>query len=359
MAGFVATIQVPAAQAVWRADEVPHLTADALYRFVPEPDPMVAKTELRRMTSAEHRNGTPGRHLTARELARMDRKCRVAGLGALPDERQYSQWGEYLEICNDDAEARGWLVALIPPRDPHLAERLAWVIAAEEHRKLLQAAIASGQIHARMAGTLVPATPGAANLQRLVLLREGLEQFAARLAIRVVDEQAEVDFMWGFVTEQLAMTSGRRARLLLEGMKKIERASQTVPRSITVDGRQFAVAEDLLERLELLPNVDSALLDLTNPQAERAPTTATATNATAETQKRASQSAEREARQDARLAHCEARGLVFDVDPLRPLPYGIAKAAASLVPAITRQSLSTDVRAALRRRFERERNGKG
>ena len=72
-----------------------------------------------------------------------------------------------------------------------------------------------------------------------------------------------------------------------------------------------------------------------------------------------SQAAEKQAREDARLAHCEAVGLVFDMDPLRPLPYGIAKAAESLDPPITRQSLSTDVKASLRRRFERVRNGKG
>ena len=74
---------------------------------------------------------------------------------------------------------------------------------------------------------------------------------------------------------------------------------------------------------------------------------------------KASQAAEKQAREDARLAHCEAVGLVFDMDPLRPLPYGIAKAAESLDPPITRQSLSTDVKASLRRRFERVRNGKG
>lgn len=86
---------------------------------------------------------------------------------------------------------------------------------------------------------------------------------------------------------------------------------------------------------------------------------AEAKQATADIPTKASQAAKREARQDARLAHCEARGLVFDKDPLRPLPYGIGQAAASHVPPLTRQSLSTDIRAALRRRFERERNGKG
>lgn len=74
---------------------------------------------------------------------------------------------------------------------------------------------------------------------------------------------------------------------------------------------------------------------------------------------KASRAAEKEARQDGRLAHCEAQGLVFERDPHRPLPYGIAKAAASLDPPISRQSLSTDVKAALHRRFEKARNGKG
>ncbi len=90
-----------------------------------------------------------------------------------------------------------------------------------------------------------------------------------------------------------------------------------------------------------------------------APTSVDFTEETAATPGKASQAAEREARQDARLAHCEERGLVFDKDPLRPLPYGIAKAAASLVPPISRQSLSTDVKAALYRRRDRQKNGKG
>ena len=74
---------------------------------------------------------------------------------------------------------------------------------------------------------------------------------------------------------------------------------------------------------------------------------------------KATQAAEKEAREDARLAHCEAEGLVFDKDSLRPLPYGITKAAESLDPPITRQSLSPDLKAALRRRLERARNGRG
>lgn len=92
---------------------------------------------------------------------------------------------------------------------------------------------------------------------------------------------------------------------------------------------------------------------------ETVPIATDSTQVTAATPTKASQAAERQAREDARLAHCEARGLVFDIDPLRPLPYGIAKAAASLDPPITRQSLSTDVKAALRRRFERAKDGKG
>lgn len=79
----------------------------------------------------------------------------------------------------------GSLYRFKPESDPHHAERM--VIAAEEHSKLLKAAIAAGEIEARMAGTLAPASAGMANLQHLVLTREGLNAFAARLAIQVLD----------------------------------------------------------------------------------------------------------------------------------------------------------------------------
>jgi len=68
-----------------------------------------------------------------------------------------------------------------------------------------------------------------------------------------------------------------------------------------------------------------------------------------------SQAAKKEARQDERLAHCEAEGIIFDKSAR--LPDGITKAAQRLDPPITRQSLAIDVKAALRRRFERARNG--
>jgi hypothetical protein len=187
MADFVATIDVLAGQTVWRADEVPHLTADALYRFEPEPDPMMTKGDLRHFTSADVRSRAAGRALSSRELKQFACECKAAGLPELPDGLPYRRWGEYLEAFNRDADMRGWWAGLIPPRDPHHAERLEWTIAAEEHRKLLKDAIASGGIQARMAGTLVPASAGMVNLHRLVLTREGLEQFAAMLAMRVVD----------------------------------------------------------------------------------------------------------------------------------------------------------------------------
>ena len=67
----------------------------------------------------------------------------------------------------------------------------------------------------------------------------------------------------------------------------------------------------------------------------------------------------KEAREDARLAHCETEGILFDKASLQRLPNGISQAAESLAPPIKRQSLSTDVKAALRRRFDRLKNGKG
>ncbi len=94
-------------------------------------------------------------------------------------------------------------------------------------------------------------------------------------------------------------------------------------------------------------------------RAEPAPTHAEPAEVAASLVTKASQAAQKEAREDARLAHCEAEGIMFDKASLRRLPDGIAKAAESLNPPISRQSLSTDVRAALRRRLEREKSGRG
>ena len=61
-------------------------------------------------------------------------------------------------------------------------------------------------------------------------------------------------------------------------------------------------------------------------------------------------------REDERLAFCEAEGIVFD-DFLRArLPNGVGAAAIKL--NIKRQTLSTDLKAALNRRYERSRAGK-
>lgn len=185
MADFVATIHVQDGQAVWRATEVPHLTADSLYRFEPVPDPVVPRAELRRVTNAEWRQGLAGKALTARELASLNRMCRTAGLSPLPEKLRYSQWGAHLEVCNHEADARGWLVCLMPPKDPHHDERICWALAADEHRKLLQSLLDSGEIEALMAGSFVPAEPGRIALDHLVLTRDALERFAGRMAIRV------------------------------------------------------------------------------------------------------------------------------------------------------------------------------
>lgn len=192
MADFVATIQVAPGQTLWRAEDVPHLTADALYRFEPEPDPLTAQTELRRFTSVNPRSQTAGRQLNARELAHFARRCREAGLLELPGELLFSCWGEYLEAFNQDAQSRGWWAGLIPPRDPHQGARLSWICAVEEHRKLLKEALRDGKVQARMAGSNVPAKPGMVALDHLVLTRRELETFAAMLAMSVMDSPATV-----------------------------------------------------------------------------------------------------------------------------------------------------------------------
>lgn len=187
MATFVATIQVPAEQRVWRAEDVPVLTANALHHFEPEPDPPTAKTELRRFTSADLQSRSAGYPLHAKELAQFTRKCRAAGMPKPPEALPYSRWGEYLEVFNQDAESRGWWAGLIPPRDLHVAERLSWVVTVEAHRKLLQEALRTGEIQARMGVTLVPAEPGSVALHRVVLTRHDLERFAGKVAMQVVD----------------------------------------------------------------------------------------------------------------------------------------------------------------------------
>jgi hypothetical protein len=188
MANFVATIRVLPGQTRWRAEEVPHITADALFTFEPEPDPVLLRIALRRVTPTEWRQGLAGKRLTAGEVTGLNCLCKAAGLPDLPDALTHSRWGEYLEVCNRDAESRGWVVCLMPPADPHRDERLAWAIAAQEHRKLLRALLDSGEIQARMAATLVPAPPGRIALDHLVLTRAALEQFAEKLAMQVLDE---------------------------------------------------------------------------------------------------------------------------------------------------------------------------
>lgn len=79
----------------------------------------------------------------------------------------------------------------------------------------------------------------------------------------------DVTMNWGYVIEDLKSTPGRRAALLLEYMRSIEaKARDAVPRYLVIGDRQFEVCSDILQRLELLPDIDAALLDATNPRQE-------------------------------------------------------------------------------------------
>lgn len=68
-----------------------------------------------------------------------------------------------------------------------------------------------------------------------------------------------------------------------------------------------------------------------------------------------SQAAVKAERERTRLEFCEREGITFDKRSQLRLPDGIGKVAEKL--GITRQSLSTDVKAALGQRFEANRNG--
>jgi hypothetical protein len=75
---------------------------------------------------------------------------------------------------------------------------------------------------------------------------------------------------------------------------------------------------------------------------------ATAVSATAQPETK-------EQRQDRRLKACEDAGLVMPASHLRGLPYGVGAVAEKL--GITRQALSTDVKAALKRREAARKEG--
>ena len=90
----------------------------------------------------------------------------------------------------------------------------------------------------------------------------GLDKAAAA---KPAGESASIS--WGFVFEDLKDTPGQRAKLLLEYMRSLRaKVGDAVPSTITIGGRSFEVSDDLMQRLELLPNIDVALLDATNPQ---------------------------------------------------------------------------------------------
>jgi hypothetical protein len=183
----VAPVLLAVGQELWQADEVPRLTASALYRFEPEPDPEVAWSDLQRFSSGDELGRPAGRSLNARELARMEKAFKAAGLPEQPERLRLSRWREYLEAGNEGAAQRGWWVGFVRPRDPNLADREAWVYAAKEHRKLLKQAISQGLIKARIAASNLSACSGPVPLEKLVLNRAELEKFAAILEMHVAE----------------------------------------------------------------------------------------------------------------------------------------------------------------------------
>jgi hypothetical protein len=193
---FVKALQVEHGRTSWRAEDVPLLTASALHHFEPKPDPLISKTEIRRLADADGRSRAAGTPLNAGELALLAEHCAETGLPELPDALPATRWDEYLHAFNHDAFQRGWWAGYIPPRDPHDDARQDWHIAVLEHRKLLKAALKDGKVLARVAGTLMPAEPGMVALDRLVLTRTELQRFAALLAIQVVDMPHFISSAW-------------------------------------------------------------------------------------------------------------------------------------------------------------------
>jgi hypothetical protein len=166
------------------------------------------------------------------------------------------------------------------------------------------------------------------------------------------------------IAEQEGWHQGARDTLRLQMMQAAHNGALTVRHPHTALAYRPDTVRDFYELVTpadvnaWLARDPGATLRWSQGANEPVPTAADSADSTAATPTTASQAAAKEAREDSRLAHCEAEGIVFDKSALLRLPDGIAKAAASLNPKITRQSLSTDVKAALRRRFERVRRGR-
>jgi hypothetical protein len=75
----------------------------------------------------------------------------------------------------------------------------------------------------------------------------------------------------------------------------------------------------------------------------------------ADTATTAPQAETKEERQDRRLLACETAGLVMPISSVGRLPYGVGKIADA--EGVTRQTLSTDIKAALERRKANKREG--
>lgn len=183
----VAVLRVPLGVTLFPCEEVPGLTASALFGAPDkEPDPQVPASELRRLNS-EHERGA-GAPLTQNERVQVERICRLAGLDEFDKPPTYTEWGQYLETFNSQARERGWWAALMPIRDPHRVSRFNSFVVEQEHRAELVEAIESGKVTARLRS--MRAAPRDMHISHLSLTLDELEKFCALLCIGV--EVAEV-----------------------------------------------------------------------------------------------------------------------------------------------------------------------
>lgn len=189
MTDYLATLFVSPSQRIWQVEEVSWLTAGVLHE-VPESGPAapVPPSELRRLNADNYRG--QGQPLTTEELELLASVCRDAGLSELDAPRTDWEWGGHLEVFNVEAEARGWWAVLMPIKDPHHVARVCRAVTEGQHRDVLAQAIHSGDVIARMNGTMQRATSDV-NASHLVLTRDELTKFCALLCIEVKDKANE------------------------------------------------------------------------------------------------------------------------------------------------------------------------
>lgn len=249
---FVATLAIPATQTLWRAHEVPALTAAALHPVPETPEQPVR--ELLRLERVDGKQVT--KPLSEADREALEEVWASKGLALPTGDLTAQQWVPYLVAFNENPGDPTWQFAVMPPRDPYLAQRIAQVAAEEGHRKALRRAIERRDIEARSPLTMDPAEPWQA-LENMVLTRGALIKFCESLCIRV-EVQRDVPSPVFELPEDRPVTVGRLVEAIAETLHPTD-----VWNGTTTQGQAENMLRELMEAGELSAKHPTTLERLT------------------------------------------------------------------------------------------------